>query len=662
MEFSSLGDLIQLLLTAKQEGKFVFGKNKRFPSRRKKPVAWKILSHHKDNHKRGYGSGNTTEGENQRFLGPQKHNRFKKGSDSEEDYQDYILTFLKRREDPESVLIMITFKESLLFYPCMTKVEWDLRPLLCSSIFPIFGKRCTQIYKGLNDGNDFKHCEAYKILAREPRWANLRDDGLNHEVNIPRNIARRTSDYSSPGNLVGSNNLSEDPDGPPTPQSAGSNFDIDGSLYEGGSRPIGQKLHIMNIASQKAMEGVTASGSSIHALLDELQLEKMQTKEENERRRTKAIQHWQTKMHLEQAKEDRKIMEKDLSTLSGHQLQYYLQRQAEIMECLANRGGPGNKPNFYKLKDTAGDDLVKRRFRPKVCWFHQFLFTPDSDWGNTQARTKNTARINMSQTDGTNGPEPIIPRNGPEPATAERITLRNRMHPTIVSKPSCIVIPRNVGNFELKPGFLSMLPKFHGSPTENPYNHLRNFRDHMLLLSFERITEDSLKLRVFPFSLLGNARDWLYTLEEISVNTFEQLVKKFLKKYFPNHRTAKIRQSLDYDTRARVQSMCAGTFDEKTNTEAWTFLNDVADKTYQWKMMREEIPSHRANVHQVDSNSESATLRSILEKIENLETSKRERHPNTLSVNHVAMPNCVVCESSDHLVQDCPDMLSLREG
>ncbi|KAF6176584.1 hypothetical protein GIB67_034446 [Kingdonia uniflora] len=78
--------------------------------------------------------------------------------------------------------------------------------------------------------------------------------------------------------------------------------------------------------------------------------------------------------------------------------------------------------------------------------------------------------------------------------------------------------------------------------------------------------------------------------------------------------------------------------------------------------MREEIPSHRANVHQVDSNSKSATLRTILEKIENLETGKRERHPNTSSVNHVAMPNCVVCESSDHLVQDCPDVLSLREG
>ncbi|KAF6174986.1 hypothetical protein GIB67_026474 [Kingdonia uniflora] len=86
-----------------------------------------------------------------------------------------------------------------------------------------------KIYKGLNDGNDFKHREAYKILAREQRWTNLRDDGLNHAVNIPRNVARRTSDNSSLGKSVGSNNLSEDFDGPPTPQSANLNFILDGS-------------------------------------------------------------------------------------------------------------------------------------------------------------------------------------------------------------------------------------------------------------------------------------------------------------------------------------------------------------------------------------------------------------------------------------------------
>ncbi|KAF6135028.1 hypothetical protein GIB67_014077 [Kingdonia uniflora] len=56
-----------------------------------------------------------------------------------------------------------------------------------------------KIYQDLNGGNDFIHREAYKILVREPRWANLRDDGLNYEGNIPINVARRTSNNSSSG-------------------------------------------------------------------------------------------------------------------------------------------------------------------------------------------------------------------------------------------------------------------------------------------------------------------------------------------------------------------------------------------------------------------------------------------------------------------------------
>ncbi|KAF6151592.1 hypothetical protein GIB67_021778 [Kingdonia uniflora] len=193
----------------------------------------------------------------------------------------------------------------------------------------------------MNDGNDFKHREAYKILAREPRYANLRDDGLNHVVTIPRNVARRTSGNSSLGNSVGSNNLSEDPDGLPIPQSAGLNSDLDGLLYKGGSRPIDQKFYRKNLASQKVMECVTTSGSGIQIILDELRLVKIQAKEEKERRRAEAMQHWQAKMDLGQAKKDCKNMEKDLSTLSEHQLQYYQQRQAEIMEPLAKRGRPG---------------------------------------------------------------------------------------------------------------------------------------------------------------------------------------------------------------------------------------------------------------------------------------------------------------------------------
>ncbi|KAF6162836.1 hypothetical protein GIB67_029105 [Kingdonia uniflora] len=142
-----------------------------------------------------------------------------------------------------------------------------------------------KIYYGLNGGNDFKHCEAYTILVRESRWANLRDDGLNHAGNVPKNIAKRTSDISSSGNSVESNNLSEDPDDPPTPQSPGQNSELDSSLYEGGSSPIGQKLFKTNLATKKVLDGVVTFDSISQTMLDELQMEKRQAKDEKERRK-----------------------------------------------------------------------------------------------------------------------------------------------------------------------------------------------------------------------------------------------------------------------------------------------------------------------------------------------------------------------------------------
>ena len=54
-------------------------------------------------------------------------------------------------------------------------------------------------------------------------------------------------------------------------------------------------------------------------------------------------------------------------------------------------------------------------------------------------------------------------------------TLRDYLQPTKASTPSCIVFPNVVGNFEMKPGVIQLLPKFHGLDYENPHLHLKEF-------------------------------------------------------------------------------------------------------------------------------------------------------------------------------------------
>ncbi|KAF6151177.1 hypothetical protein GIB67_037385 [Kingdonia uniflora] len=114
-----------------------------------------------------------------------------------------------------------------------------------------------------------------------------------------------------------------------------------------------------------------------------------------------------------------------------------------------------------------------------------------SNWGNTQARTKNITRINMSQTGGTNGPEPAIPRNGPEPAVAKRITLRNRMHPTIRSK----------FRMEVTYRYITMKHHIEGAPVESDFE-LKS-ASHVLLVNDESndVLVKNLYISIDPYQL-----------------------------------------------------------------------------------------------------------------------------------------------------------------
>jgi hypothetical protein len=56
-------------------------------------------------------------------------------------------------------------------------------------------------------------------------------------------------------------------------------------------------------------------------------------------------------------------------------------------------------------------------------------------------------------------------------------TLRDHMNPTRTGAPSFIVFPSDASYFNFKPGIIQLLPSFHGLDLENPYLHLREFKE-----------------------------------------------------------------------------------------------------------------------------------------------------------------------------------------
>ncbi|GJU24709.1 reverse transcriptase domain-containing protein [Tanacetum coccineum] len=84
-------------------------------------------------------------------------------------------------------------------------------------------------------------------------------------------------------------------------------------------------------------------------------------------------------------------------------------------------------------------------------------------------------------------------------------------------------------------------------------------------MKFPNVPNTSVKLMLFPFSLEGAARIWLEKEPPRSIETWDDLVSKFINKFFPPSKTTNLRNEI-----TRFQQK----FDE-TFYEAWDRFNDL---------------------------------------------------------------------------------------
>ena len=131
-----------------------------------------------------------------------------------------------------------------------------------------------------------------------------------------------------------------------------------------------------------------------------------------------------------------------------------------------------------------------------------------------------------------------------EEVMARNQTLKELAAPDLNQQPLCITFPTldATTTFELKFVLIHLLPTFHGLVGEDPHKHLKKL--HVVCTSMKPtgVTEDQIKLRVFPFSLKDSAKDWLYYLPSRSIKTWNEMKKLFLEKYFLASRAANIRK------------------------------------------------------------------------------------------------------------------------
>jgi hypothetical protein len=107
----------------------------------------------------------------------------------------------------------------------------------------------------------------------------------------------------------------------------------------------------------------------------------------------------------------------------------------------------------------------------------------------------------------------------------------------VTSSHSCIVLPpTNATHFDLKPHVIQLLPSFYGLDHENPYAHVKKFRNICAITKFQNFSEESVHLRLFPFSLHDRATAWLDSNVPGSITSWESLLSKFYNKFYPMSR------------------------------------------------------------------------------------------------------------------------------
>ncbi|KAF7800736.1 DNA-directed DNA polymerase [Senna tora] len=127
---------------------------------------------------------------------------------------------------------------------------------------------------------------------------------------------------------------------------------------------------------------------------------------------------------------------------------------------------------------------------------------------------------------------------------AEEKTLREHAAPHLNQPPLCVVTPTLQAPLELKSGLIHLLPKFIGLMNEDPYQYLKEFDVVCSSMKPERVTEEQIKLRAFPFSLDGAAKEWLFYLPAGSVTSWEEMMRLFLDRYFPSSRVINVRRDI----------------------------------------------------------------------------------------------------------------------
>ncbi len=116
----------------------------------------------------------------------------------------------------------------------------------------------------------------------------------------------------------------------------------------------------------------------------------------------------------------------------------------------------------------------------------------------------------------------------------------------------------NIGDvdFDLKSSLIMMAQAspFYGKPNEDANAYLQQFLEICSTYTIKGFSPDAVRLRQFPCSRLGRAKQWFYA-NRAAVNTWDKCSTAFLSKFFPMDKTNALRGRISSFQQTRDESI-----------------------------------------------------------------------------------------------------------
>ena len=110
--------------------------------------------------------------------------------------------------------------------------------------------------------------------------------------------------------------------------------------------------------------------------------------------------------------------------------------------------------------------------------------------------------------------------------------------------------------------------QFCGLPNEDHNAHIANFLEICNAFKHNGVIDETIRLRLFYFSLKDKAKCWLNSLSARSITTWGALAQRFLAKYFPPTKIVKMHNDITNFLQMEMESMY----------EAWKRFKDLLRK------------------------------------------------------------------------------------